>query len=40
MKVVVHKLPVELWNSDTMFGIAGKFNNHIANLPTIPLNTT
>ena len=37
---VVHKLPVKLWNVDTTFGRAGKFINHPANLPTIPLNTS
>ena len=40
VKDVVHKLPVELWNVDTMFGRAGKFINHPRNLPTIPLTTT
>ena len=38
VKDVVHKLPVELWNVNTMFGNTGKFINHPANLPTIPLN--
>ena len=37
-KDIVHKLPIELWNVDTMFGRAGKFINHLANLPTILLN--
>ena len=40
VKDIVHKLPVKLWNVDTMFGRAGKFINHLANLPTITLNTT
>ena len=39
VKDVVHEPPVELWNDDTMFGRAGKFINHPANLPIIPLNT-
>ena len=37
---VVHELPFKLWNVDTMFGTAGKVINHLANIPTIPLNTT
>ena len=40
VKDVLHELPVELSNVNTMFGRAGKFINHQANLPTIPLNTT
>ena len=39
VKDIVHEPPVELCNVDTMFGRAGKFINHPANLPTIPLNT-
>ena len=39
VKDVVHELPVNLWNVDTMFGRAGKFINHPTNLPTISLNT-
>ena len=39
VKDIVHECPVELWNVDTKFGRAGKFINHPANLPTIPLNT-
>ena len=39
VKDVVYELPVELWNVDSTFGRAGKFKNHPANLPTIPLNT-
>ena len=39
VKDVVHKPPVELWNIDTQFSRAGKFINHPANLPTIPLST-
>ena len=37
---VIHKLPAKLWNADTMFGRAGKSINYLANVPTIPLNTT
>ena len=40
VKDIVHKLSVKLWNVDTMFGRGGKFIDHPANLPTIPLNTT
>ena len=39
VKHIVDKWPVEMWNVDTMFGRAGKFINHPAILPTIPLNT-
>ena len=39
VKDILHEPPVELWNVNTMFGRAGKFINHLANLPTIPLNT-
>ena len=40
VKDVVPKPPVKLWNIDTMFGRAGQFINHPANLPYILLNTT
>ena len=40
VKDVVYELPVKLWNIHTMFGRAGIFINHQANLPTLPLNTT
>ena len=36
----VQKLPVELWNVNTMFGRDRKFIDHPANLPIIPLNST
>ena len=39
VKDIVHETPVELKNVDTKYGRAGKFTNHPANLPTIPLNT-
>ena len=35
-----NKLPVMVWNVGTMFSRAGKFINHLTNLPTITLNTT
>ena len=38
VKDVVLEPPVELWNTDTQFGRAGKFINHPANLPTINLH--
>ena len=38
VKDIVHELPIEFWNTDTMFGRAGKFINHPTNLPTIKLN--
>ena len=37
VKDVVHKPTVKLWNIDTQFGRAGKFINHLANLPPITL---
>ena len=40
VKGVLHKLPIKLWNVNTMFGRAGKCINHHVNLPTIPLNIT
>ena len=40
VKDAMHKLPVQLWIVDTTFGRAGKFINHLANFPTIILNTT
>ena len=30
--------PVEFWNIDTQFGRAGKYVNHLVNLPTISLH--
>ena len=39
VKDVVHELPGKQWNVNTMFGRAGKFINHPANLPTVPCNT-
>ena len=38
VKDIVHEPPVKLWKVDTIFGTAGKFTNHPANLPTFPLN--
>ena len=40
VKDVVREMPARLLNVDTAFGRAGKFINHPANFPTIPLNTT
>ena len=37
VKDVVPKPPVELWNINTLFGRAGRYINHPANLPTITL---
>ena len=37
IKDVVLKPPVELWNINTQFGRAGRYNNHPANVPTITL---
>ena len=33
IKDVVHEPPIEFWNIDTQFGRAGKFINHLSNLP-------
>ena len=38
IKDIVLKPPVEFWNINTQFGRAGRYINHLVNLPTIMLN--
>ena len=38
VKDIIFEPPVEFWNIDMQFGRAGKYVNHPANLPTIPLH--